>query len=600
MTLMMPMSSTPLEFELDTVSTIPDALIARVDIDPQAHLLSRLESGREEEVSAREFLSDILARAKGLMKRGVGPGVRVGIFGPTSYDWTVMDFAISFAGGISVPFYDTSSRDQVAWILEDAGVTIAAAQDEEYAQRLREAAAGDIELVVWDNGCTELIAEGRSVSDDELAQHRSAVQQADVATIIYTSGTTGKSRGCELTHANFVQTVQAARAHVPEVFYTGARCLLFLPTAHVFARFIQTACIIQGVVLAHEADLSKLTDSLGLFRPTFILGVPRVFEKVFNAALQNAESSGKGKIFSAAEKVAVAYSEAKSKGKVPLGLKLQHAVFDKLVYSKLRNILGGQAAHAVSGGGPLGTRLGHFYAGVGIDVLEGYGLTETTAPISVNTPGRSRIGTVGTPLPGCSVALAPDGEILAKGVCVFKNYLHNDEATKNSFVDGWFRTGDMGSIDEDGFITITGRKKELIVTAGGKNVAPAPLEDIIRRHPVVGQPVVIGEGQKFVSALIFLDSEMLPGWLESKGLPNMSLEEAAKHERVQEAVQRVIDRANKTVSRAESIRSFRILPVELTVENGYLSAKQSVKRHLVTRDFAEAIDDIYAQHKPAE
>lgn len=599
MTLMMPTSSTPLNFELDTTSTIPAWMTSRVELDPDAHLISRLESGREEKVSAREFLSDARARAKGLVKRGVGPGVRVGIFGSTSYDWTTMDFAIGFAGGISVPLYDTSSREQIAWILEDAQISLAVVESADHAQRLREASDA-IEVIVWQGAeLAELISSGRSVGDDELDAHRAVVQQADVATIIYTSGTTGKSRGCELTHANFVQTMQAAKSHLPEVFYTGARCLLFLPTAHVFARFIEIACMLQGVVLAHESDLSKLTESLGLFRPTFMIGVPRVFEKVFNAALQQAESTGKGKIFSAAENVAVAYSEARLAGRVPMKLKLQHALFDKLVYSRLRALLGGQAHHAISGGGPLGSRLGHFFAGVGVDVLEGYGLTETTAPITVNTPGRSRIGTVGVPLPGCSIALAPDGEILAKGVCVFKDYLHNDEATADSFVDGWFRTGDMGAIDEDGFVSITGRKKELIVTAGGKNVAPAPMEDIIRRHPVVGQPVVIGEGQKFVSALIFLDPEMLPGWLESKGLPEMTLEEAAQNERVHTAVERAVERANKTVSRAESIRAFRILPMELTEENGYLSAKQSVKRHIVARDFADAIADIYSQPNPA-
>ena len=333
---------------------------------------------------------------------------------------------------------------------------------------------------------------------------------------------------------------------------------------------------------------------MGSFRPSFILGVPRVFEKVFNSALANAQAGGKEKIFRRAEQVAVAYSKALDTGKVPTGLKLQHALFDKLVYSKLRAVMGDNVTHAVSGGGALGTHLGHFFRGLGIIVLEGYGLTETTAPITVNIPEKSKIGTVGVPLPGASVAIAPDGEILAKGAPVFREYWNNPEATAKEFHDGWFGTGDLGSLDDDGYLTINGRKKEIIVTSSGKNVAPAPLEDVLRRHPIIGQPVLVGENRKFVSALIFLDSEMLPGWLKNHDLPQMDLREAAEDDAVQAEVAKAVEQMNRTVSRAEGVKKFTILPIELSEENGYLSAKQSVKRHLINKDFAADIDALYA------
>jgi long-chain acyl-CoA synthetase len=387
--------------------------------------------------------------------------------------------------------------------------------------------------------------------------------------------------------------VQSAQMQIPEVF-GDMRCLLFLPQAHVFARFIEVLSISSGGVLAHQSDLTKLTDAMGSFKPSFILGVPRVFEKVFNSALANAQSGGNEKIFRRAEQVAVAYSRALDAGKVPMSLKLQHAVFDKLVYSKLRAVMGDNVTHAVSGGGPLGEHLGHFFRGLGIIVLEGYGLTETTAPITVNIPSKSKIGTVGVPLPGVSVAIAPDGEILTKGVPVFREYWNNPEATAKEFHDGWFGTGDLGSLDDDGYLTISGRKKEIIVTSSGKNIAPAPLEDALRRHPIISQPVLVGDNRKFVSALIFLDSEMLPTWLKNHDLPAMDLREASADEAIRAEIEKAVEGVNKTVSRAEGVKKFTILPIELTEENGYLSAKQSVKRHLVNTDFAADIEALYA------
>jgi long-chain acyl-CoA synthetase len=595
----MPQSTTPVVgFEVDTVSSTTDVFLAKVAEDPNRPLLAKPDGDGWSEVTAGQFLDEVRAAAKGLIALGVGVGDRIAIFGPTSYEWTLSDYAVWFAGGISVPFYDTSSEDQLAWMITDAEVARGLVSTREHADRFTTAAVAaglpEPRLRVWEEGAFADLAEaGREISDEQLESARSQANGDSIATIIYTSGTTGKSKGCVLTHGNFVQTVQSAQMQIPEVF-GDMRCLLFLPQAHVFARFIEVLSISSGGVLAHQSDLTKLTDAMGSFKPSFILGVPRVFEKVFNSALANAQSGGNEKIFRRAEQVAVAYSRALDAGKVPMSLKLQHAVFDKLVYSKLRAVMGDNVTHAVSGGGPLGEHLGHFFRGLGIIVLEGYGLTETTAPITVNIPSKSKIGTVGVPLPGVSVAIAPDGEILTKGVPVFREYWNNPEATAKEFHDGWFGTGDLGSLDDDGYLTISGRKKEIIVTSSGKNIAPAPLEDALRRHPIISQPVLVGDNRKFVSALIFLDSEMLPTWLKNHDLPAMDLREASADEAIRAEIEKAVEGVNKTVSRAEGVKKFTILPIELTEENGYLSAKQSVKRHLVNTDFAADIEALYA------
>ena len=598
----MSQSATPTSYTLDTTSTITDLLISRMEHAPHAHLLSILRGTREVEVSASQFVSEVRSVAKGLIARGVRPGQRVGILGATSYEWTLADYALWFTGAISVPFYDSSSEDQIAWMLENADIRSAFAAGSEQATRIRAASARagrEVTVFEWSKKhLDELIADGRGVSDAQLEAARASVKQSDTATLIYTSGTTGRPKACVLTHANFVLTVEAALNQLPEVLYPGGRCLLFLPTAHVFARFIEVACLSSGTILAHEGDLTKLTSALGLFRPTCLLGVPRVFEKVFNSAAAKAQGEGKGKIFAKAADVAVRFAEARGQGSVPLGLKLQHAVFDKLVYAKLRSVLGGRTAHAISGGGPLGTYLGNFFAGVGVEVLEGYGLTETTAPITVNVAGRGRIGTVGVPLPGNAVAIAPDGEVLCKGNSVFAGYLDNEEATNEAFRDGWFHSGDLGSLDSEGYLSITGRKKEMIVTSGGKNVAPAPLEDVLRRNALIAQAVVIGDNRKFISALIFLDEEMLPSWLKNHGLPAMDLQAASADATVRQEIEKEIATANKSVSRAEGIRDFRIVPAVLSEQSGDLSAKQSVKRHVVNEKLAEQIEDIYSQPAP--
>ncbi|WP_035281120.1 AMP-dependent synthetase/ligase [Brevibacterium album] len=585
-------------------ASLTDALLERISLDPGAALMLRpAGDGAWVEVSGGEFLAEASALAKGLLAAGLEAGGRVALFGATSYEWTLCDYAIWFAGGVTVPFYDSSSKDQLSWIITDAEVGFALVHTEDHADRAREAAAAaGIEagtVPVWvfgDSGLDELRALGADVTDEELEARRSAAGPETLASLIYTSGTTGRSKGCRLTHGNFVQIAAAAAIQVSEVVGPGSRCLLFLPLAHVFARFVQVFALNSGSVLAHTADLGRLTDTFAEVRPTYILGVPRVFEKVFNSARAKAEAGGKGKIFAAAQATAVAYSRALDTAAGPsLALRARHALFDRLVYGKLRAVMGGELEYSVSGGGPLGEHLGHFYRGIGLTIIEGYGLTETTAPVTVNVPGNPKLGTVGKPLPGCAVAVAPDGEVLARGVCVFDGYWKNEEATAETFAGEWLRTGDLGEIDSEGFLSITGRRKELIVTSSGKNVAPAPLEDELRRHPVIGQPLVVGDNRNFIAALVFLDPEMLPGWLENHGLrADMALAEAAAHPQVREAVEKAVERTNEKVSRAESIRKFRIVPAELTEANGYLSAKQSVKRHLVVKDFADEIEEMYA------
>jgi long-chain acyl-CoA synthetase len=398
-----------------------------------------------------------------------------------------------------------------------------------------------------------------------------------------------------LTHSNFVELSRNAAVSMADVLAPGSSTLLFVTTAHVYARFISVLSVHGGVKVGHESNTKNLLPALGSFKPTFLLAVPRVFEKVYNSSEQKAEAGGKGKIFRAAAAVAVQHSEALDAGHVPLGLKLRFAVLDRLVLSKLRAALGGRVKYAVSGSAPLGHHLGHFYRSLGVKILEGYGLTETTAPATVNVPEQFKIGTVGPPLPGVSVKLAGDGEILIKGVNVFAGYWNNPEATAEVMDGEWFKTGDIGTLDDDGFLTITGRKKEIIVTAGGKNVAPAVLEDPIRANPVVGQVVVVGDQRPFISALITLDSEMLPVWLNNNGQDaTMSLTEAAVNPAVLAEIQRAVDTANALVSRAESIRKFVVLTDEFTEDSGHLTPKMSIKRTVILKDYAAVVDGIYS------
>jgi len=591
----------PLLVEVDPSSNLNDLLAQRVQGTPDRVVVEHKteQGGPWIPLTARELDAEIVAVAKGLVARGVEPGDRVGIMSRTRYEWTLLDWAAWAVGAVPVPLYETSSAEQVSWILTDAAVSLLVVETPTHAAVVEEvrADAPDVrEVLVIDEGAIDtLVAAGGGVDDAEIARRRGLAVLADVATIIYTSGTTGRPKGVELTHGNFAElTVNTVAGLAEVVAGDGARTLLFMPLAHVFARFIEVLCIPAGAVLGHTPDTKTLVEDLGSFRPTFILSVPRVFEKVYNSAEQKAAASGKGAIFQRAAKTSIVYSRALDTPRGPSPwLRLQHKVADVLVLHKLRAALGGQAKWAISGGAPLGERLGHFYRGLGLHVLEGYGLTETTAPATVNRPEKTKIGTVGLPLPGTSVRIAADGEIEIKGIQVFQGYHANENATRESLEDGWFRSGDLGSIDEDGYVRITGRKKEIIVTAGGKNVAPAVLEDRLRAHPLISQVVVVGDQKPFIGALITLDPDGVPGWLTAHGKPAMSIEEAAKDPDVLASLDKAVEKTNRAVSRAESIRKYRILDRDLTIADGYLTPKLSVRRREVLKDFAADVEALY-------
>ena len=587
----------------DPEANVTDLLEKRVENTPNLALFSVPDGDAWRDVSAKQFRDEVVALAKGFAAAGIQPGEKVGFIAKTTYDWTLVDFALFYAGAVMVPIYETSSPAQIQWIVEDSGAVALIAESADHAARIDEV-RGDLPLVreVWQmhlGALTSLVDQGSDVTDAEIERRRNLATGSDIATLIYTSGSTGRPKGCVLTHSNFVELVRNSAKALDEVVSTpGASTVLFITTAHVFARFISILDIHAGVRTGHQPDTKQLLAALGSFKPTFLLAVPRVFEKVYNSAEQKAEAGGKGKIFRAAAAAAIEHSKLLEEGKkVPLGLKLKFGLFDKLVFAKLRAAMGGNVVYAVSGSAPLGPRLGHFFHSLGITILEGYGLTESTAPATVNLADKSKIGTVGPALPGTGIRIADDGEIELRGINIFKEYWRNPEATADVFTkDGWFKTGDLGTLDAEGFLTVTGRKKEIIITAGGKNVAPAALEDPVRANPIVGQIVVVGDQKPFISALVTLDPEMLPTWLANNGLPeDMSLADAAKNEAVRAEVQSAIDRANKGVSRAESIRKFTILDTEWTEASGHLTPKMSIKRGVILDDFAEEIEAIYSE-----
>ncbi|HWV50043.1 MAG TPA: long-chain fatty acid--CoA ligase [Microbacterium sp.] len=586
----------------DPDANIADLLVERVEATPDLALFSVPQGDGWRDISAADFQTAVIALAKGFVAGGVQPGDKIAFIARTTYEWTLVDFALFYAGAVMVPVYETSSPAQIQWILEDSGAVGLIVESTDHFQRFDEV-RGDLPLIrdVWQlhlGAIDTLTAQGASIEDAEIERRRRLAVGSDIATLIYTSGSTGRPKGCVLTHSNFVELSRNSYKSLHSVLsMPGASTVLFITTAHVFARFISILNIHAGVRTGHQPDTKQLLQALGSFKPTFLLAVPRVFEKVYNSAEQKAEAGGKGKIFHAAAAAAIEHSRLLEEGrKIPFGLKIKFALFDKLVYSKLRAAMGGNIAYAISGSAPLGARLGHFFHSLGVVILEGYGLTETTAPATVNQGDKSKIGTVGPALPGVSVRLADDGEIEVKGINVFKEYWNNPEATAAAFHDGWFRTGDIGSFDSEGFLTITGRKKEIIVTAGGKNVAPAALEDPIRANPVVGQVVVVGDQKPFISALVTLDPEMLPTWLANNGLnASMSLAEASRNEAVRAEVQRAVDVANASVSRAESIRKFTILDSEWTEASGHLTPKMSIKRNVILTDFADEIAAIYEE-----
>ena len=594
--------STPAVVAPDPEANATDLLVDRFTATPDLVLFSLpTADGGWSPVTTREFYDQVIALAKGLVAAGIQPGDKIGLMSKTRYEWTLIDFATWFAGAVLVPVYETSSPAQVRWNLSDSGAIAIILETADHFARFDEVHP-DLPLIrnTWQidlGDLDKLAAAGTDVPDDEIERRRNLAVGSDIATLIYTSGSTGKPKGCVLTHSNFVELCRNSAVALKEVVAEpGASTLLFITTAHIFARFIAVLSVHAGVRVGHQPDTKQLLPSLGSFKPSFLLAVPRVFEKVYNVSEQKAEAGGKGKIFRAAADAAVEHSTLLEEGKkVPFGLKVKFALFDRLVYAKLRTAMGGNVKYAVSGSAPLGPRLGHFYHSLGITILEGYGLTETTAPATVNLATKSKIGTVGPTLPGVSVRLADDGEIQVKGIDVFKEYWKNPEATAESFDGDWFKTGDIGSFDDDGFLTITGRKKEIIVTAGGKNVSPAALEDPIRANPLVGQVVVVGDKKPFISALITLDPEMLPVWLNNNGEDaGMSLDEAASNPAVNAEVQRAIDAANETVSRAESIRKFTILTTEFTEASGHLTPKMSIKRNIILEDFSPHVEAMYS------
>ena len=605
-------ASTGLLVELDPDSNVTDLLLEQYAEDPVRALYARKGPNGWTDVPARQFVEQARSLAKGLIAGGIVPGDTVAVMSATRYEWTVVDFAIWFAGGVTVPIYETSSASQVEWILHDSGARRVFVEDQAKAdlvQGVLDSSALLAERVLgvvrmdFDGAApnlASLAAAGTGVSDAELERHRSAAGLNDVASLVYTSGTTGRPKGCEITHGNFATVAKNIVLFLPEILLNPAnRTLMFLPLAHVLARAVQVVCLAAGTTLGHTGSAKELLEDLGTFKPTFLLVVPRIFEKVYAGASHKAAEAGKGKLFDAAAATAVEYSraldaEARGAGRGPgLLLRARHGLFDKVFYPRLRQAFGGQLGYTVSGASPLSANDAHFFRGAGIPVLEGYGLTETTAPCTANTPSRTKVGTVGIPIPGTTIRIADDGEILVKGIGVFKGYHANEAANAEAFTDGFFRTGDLGALDEDGFLTITGRKKDLLVTAGGKNVAPGPMEEKIREHQLVAQAVVVGDGRPFVSALINLDPEGLENWCAAQRIPLMGAAEAASSGLVREALQAAVDDANRLVSKAESIRSFVVLDADFTVESGHLTPSLKLKRAAVVRDYEEHINRIY-------
>ncbi|MDG4666442.1 long-chain fatty acid--CoA ligase [Mycobacterium sp. 236(2023)] len=571
--------------------------------DPDHVILQRLVDGNWVDVTSRQAAEQIRSAARGLIAAGVQPGDRVALLSATRYEWPILDFAILSVGAVTVPIYETSSAEQVQFVLNDSAAVAAVAETDAHAARIEEQRDTLPQLrkvYVIDGSGTpaleELAEAGASVDAAAVDERVAAIKSSDAATLIYTSGTTGRPKGCQLTHSNLLYEIRGAKACFPDHLAKGEKLLVFLPLAHVLARALTIGAFTNGVTLGFTSDIKNLVPMLAVFKPTLVVSVPRVFEKVFNTAEQNAESGGKGKIFAAAAETAIEWSKAQDTGGAGLLLKLKHAVFDKLVYGKLRAALGGNCHAAISGGAPLGARLGHFYRGVGLSIYEGYGLTETSAAITVNRVGDLRVGSVGKLVPGNSMKLGDDGELLVKGGVVFNGYWGNEEETKAVFTGDWFHTGDLGAIDNDGFLSIVGRKKEIIVTAGGKNVAPALLEDRLRAHPLISQAMAVGDQQPFIAALITIDPEAFPGWKDrnSKG-SGASVADLADDPDLRAEVELAVKDANQAVSKAEQIRKFRILPVDFTEDTGELTPTLKVKRKVVAEKFAADIDALYSK-----
>ena len=583
-----------------TAGNLTNLIAERAWFEPERVIMSRPLGDGWQPVTAREVEEEIRATAKGLIAAGVQIGDRVAIMARTRYEWTILDFATWFAGAAVVPIYDTSSAEQIDWILNDSHSVAIIVETPALAELVKTVQPAHTRHMwtMTDDVLTVLREAGKHIGDDEIDRRRNAITPASLATLIYTSGTTGKPKGVQLSHSNFLAECGNVVQGASELFLKpGGSTLLFLPVAHVFGRMVQIGAITAGLHLAHCSDpVGRLPIDLGTFKPTFVLAVPRIFEKIYNGAEAKAEAAGKGKIFRKAADTAIAYSEALDKKHMSPVLKLKHGLFDKLVYSKIRAGMGGRVEAAISGGAPLGVRLGHFYRGIGISVLEGYGLTETTAGATLNLHGAHRVGSVGRPIPGTSIKIAEDGEVLIRGPIVMDGYWQNQAANDEVFdSERWFKSGDLGKLDDDGFLYIVGRKKEIIVTAGGKNVAPAVLEDRLRAHPLVSQCIVVGDNQPFIAALVTVDPDALKVWITNNKKDGASLSDLVSDPDLIAVIQTAVDEANKAVSKAESIRKFTILSTDFTIAGGHLTAKLSVKRHVVAKEFAKEIDALFTK-----
>ena len=582
-----------------TEGNLTNLIAERAWFEPERVTMSRPLGDGWQPLTARQVEEEIRATAKGLVAAGIQIGDRVAIMARTRYEWTILDFAIWYAGGCVVPIYETSSAEQVDWILNDSGSVGLIVETPAHRELVTPVIPSHTKhiWIMTDDVLSTLRTAGSGISDEEIERRRNSLAPASLATLIYTSGTTGRPKGVQLTHANFLSECGNVVEGASDLFLKpGGSTLLFLPVAHVFGRMVQIGAIHSGLHLAHCSDpVGRLPADLASFKPSFVLAVPRIFEKIYNGAEAKAEAAGKGKIFRKAAEVAIAYSEAQDKrGFNPL-LTLKHALFDKLVYSKIRAAMGGSVEAAISGGAPLGVRLGHFYRGAGITILEGYGLTETTAGATLNLTNHLRVGSVGRPIPGNSVKIAEDGEVLISGPIVMRGYWQNDAANQEVFDGQWFKSGDLGRLDDEGFLYITGRKKELIVTAGGKNVAPAVLEDRLRAHPLVSQCMVVGDNQPFIASLITIDQDMLKGWIAANNKSGATLETLLNDPDLLAVIQTAVDEANKAVSKAESIRKFTILPNDFTIAGGQLTAKLSLKRHVIGEQYAAEIAALFAK-----
>jgi len=573
-------------------------LMLRADAAPDHNALGYRDGVGFSYVSTSDVVANVREIAAGLVAWGVEKGDRVALYCGTRIEFTYFDYAIWAAGAATTTIYETSSPDQVSWIIRDSGSVLAVAESLSMAETVNSVSdeLPDCRgVLAIDGGAVDALkAMATDESRAEVDRRIADISHDDLATLVYTSGTTGRPKGCVLTHGNFAWEVEQLKVAAHTFLNEDNSTLMFLPLAHIFARAVQAASVASGVTLGYSSGIPNLMEELPMYKPTWLFSVPRVFEKIYNGAKARADADGKGSIFDRATSVAIDYSQGIERGKIGFSTKVQHALFDRLVYSKLRNALGGDCSLAVSGGAPLGARLGHYFRGIGVIVYEGYGLTETTAGATVNTPDAIRVGTVGRPLPGASVRIADDGEVMIKGGMIFSHYWNNLTATAEVMTeDNWFHSGDLGALDEDGYLSITGRKKEIIVTAAGKNVAPAILEDRMRSSALISQVMVVGDAKPFIAALVTLDDEALPGWAAANGKEGMSNEELHTDVDVLTQVEESIAYANKAVSKAESIRTFRILPTDLTIEGGELTPTLKVKRSVVASKYASTISDIY-------